>query len=160
MLGLICLLKRVVRYWKSMPREVVDVPSLEAFKARLDGTLCSPVCWVSVLPTAWSWNRMIFNVRSNLSHSMILWFLSPELSLNHHLRNVSEILGWVAVGCFVRTGHLLKDNSDTLVRFSCHNLSNWIFLPTLLRLGAEQAAVCLAVINSNTFFECVYSNSS
>ena len=34
---------RVVRCWNRLPREVVDTPSLEAFKARLDGALGSLV---------------------------------------------------------------------------------------------------------------------
>ena len=32
---------RVVRWWNRMPRAVVDAPSLEVFKARLDGALGS-----------------------------------------------------------------------------------------------------------------------
>ena len=28
---------RVVRHWNRLPKEVVDVPSQETFKARLDG---------------------------------------------------------------------------------------------------------------------------
>ena len=34
---------RVVRYWNRLPRDVVDAPSLEVFKARLDGALDSLV---------------------------------------------------------------------------------------------------------------------
>ena len=35
--------RRVVRCWSGLPREVVDAPSLEVFKARLDGALCNLV---------------------------------------------------------------------------------------------------------------------
>jgi len=34
---------RVVRFWNRLPREVVDAPSLEVFKTRLDATLGSLV---------------------------------------------------------------------------------------------------------------------
>ncbi|GAB0193562.1 triadin [Grus japonensis] len=34
---------RVVRHWNRLPREAVDAPSLEVFKARLDGALRNPV---------------------------------------------------------------------------------------------------------------------
>ncbi|KFW66977.1 hypothetical protein AS28_01769, partial [Pygoscelis adeliae] len=34
---------RVMRHWNRLPREVVDAPSLEAFKARLDGALSNHV---------------------------------------------------------------------------------------------------------------------
>ncbi|KFZ47945.1 hypothetical protein N321_09710, partial [Antrostomus carolinensis] len=33
--------QRVVRHWPRLPREAVDAPSLEAFKARLDGAMGS-----------------------------------------------------------------------------------------------------------------------
>ena len=35
--------QRVVTHWNRLPNEVVDTPSLEAFKARLDGALGSLV---------------------------------------------------------------------------------------------------------------------
>ncbi|KFQ32804.1 hypothetical protein N332_04132, partial [Mesitornis unicolor] len=34
---------RVVTHWHRLPREAVDTPSLEVFKARLDGALGSLV---------------------------------------------------------------------------------------------------------------------
>ncbi|KFM06088.1 hypothetical protein AS27_09280, partial [Aptenodytes forsteri] len=34
---------RVVRHWNRLPREVMDAPSLEVFKARLDGALSNLV---------------------------------------------------------------------------------------------------------------------
>ena len=35
--------QRVVTHWNRLPRKVVDAPSLEAFKARLDGALSNLV---------------------------------------------------------------------------------------------------------------------
>ena len=35
--------QRVVKHWNRLPKEVVDAPSLEAFKARLDVALGSLV---------------------------------------------------------------------------------------------------------------------
>jgi len=34
---------RVERHWQRLPREVVDAPSLETFKARLDGALSNVI---------------------------------------------------------------------------------------------------------------------
>ncbi|KFW79072.1 hypothetical protein N305_02261, partial [Manacus vitellinus] len=34
---------KVVRHWNRLPSEVVDAPSLEVFKARLDGALSNLV---------------------------------------------------------------------------------------------------------------------
>ena len=40
----------VVRHWHRLPREAVDSPSLEVFKARLGGALSNLVCWKVSLP--------------------------------------------------------------------------------------------------------------
>ena len=50
----------------------MNVPSLEAFKARLDGTLSNLVRRKVSLPVVGGWNEMVLNVLSNLNHSMIL----------------------------------------------------------------------------------------
>ena len=34
---------RAVRHWNRLPREAVDAPSLEVFRARLDGSLSNLV---------------------------------------------------------------------------------------------------------------------
>ena len=34
---------RVVRHWNRLPREVVDAPSLETLKVRLDRALSNPI---------------------------------------------------------------------------------------------------------------------
>ena len=42
----------MVTHWNRLPKEVVDTPSLEAFKARLDVALGSLVWWLVTLPVA------------------------------------------------------------------------------------------------------------
>ena len=44
--------QRVVTQWNRLPEDVVDAPSLEAFKARLDVALGSLVCWLVTLHVA------------------------------------------------------------------------------------------------------------
>jgi len=39
-----------VKHWHRLPREPVDAPPLEAFKAKLDGALGSLIWWVATLP--------------------------------------------------------------------------------------------------------------
>jgi len=58
--------------WNRLPKEAVDAPSLEAFKARLDVALGSLVCWLATLHRAggWSWMRIV--VLFNPGHSVIL----------------------------------------------------------------------------------------
>ena len=41
-----------VRHWHRLLIEAVDAPSLEVFKARLDGTLGSLIYWVATPHTA------------------------------------------------------------------------------------------------------------
>ena len=45
-------IQRVVTHWNRLPKEVVDAPSLQAFKARLDVALGSLVWWLATLPIA------------------------------------------------------------------------------------------------------------
>ena len=61
--------QRVMTDWNRLPKEAVDAPSLEAFKARLDVALGSLVCWLATLHTAGSWNSMIIVVLFNPGHS-------------------------------------------------------------------------------------------
>ena len=44
--------QRVVMHWNRLPKEVVDAPSLEAFKTRLDVALGSLVWWLATLHIA------------------------------------------------------------------------------------------------------------
>ena len=62
----------MVRHWNKLPREAVDAPSLEAFKARLDGALGSLTYWVAALRMVGGWNWMGCKVPSNSSHPVIL----------------------------------------------------------------------------------------
>ena len=43
------IIQRVVTHWNRLPKEAVDAPSLEAFKAKLDVALGSLVWWLVTL---------------------------------------------------------------------------------------------------------------
>jgi len=49
---------RVMKHWNRLPREVVDAPSLETFKAKLDRALSNlKDLKMSLLPAGGSWTR-------------------------------------------------------------------------------------------------------
>jgi len=54
------------------PKEAVDAPHVDAFKARLDVALGSLVWWLVTLHIAGDWNEMIIVVLFNPGHSVIL----------------------------------------------------------------------------------------
>ena len=45
--------QRVVKHWNRLPKEILDAPSLEEFRARLDVALGSLVQSLVILPMAW-----------------------------------------------------------------------------------------------------------
>ena len=55
-----------------MPKEAVDAPSLQAFKARPDVALGSLGCWLVTLHIAGGWNWMSIVVLCNPGHSRTL----------------------------------------------------------------------------------------
>jgi len=56
----------------------VDAPTLEAFKARLDGVLCSLIWWGATSPQQGGGHWLIFKVPSNLSQSVSYMVISSN----------------------------------------------------------------------------------
>lgn len=79
-LWIVCLCPsvRVVRHWDWLPWEVVDVPSLDMFRARLDGIWAPWSRGRWPFPSKGSWKWMIFIVPSRLDHSVVLWSLQLQ----------------------------------------------------------------------------------
>ena len=59
-------------HWNVLPKEAVDAPSMQAFKARLDVALGSLGWWLVTLHIAGGWNEMSIAVIFNPGHSMVL----------------------------------------------------------------------------------------
>ena len=64
--------QKVVKHWNRLPEEVVDAPSLVAFKARLDVALGSLVWRLATLHIAGGWDWMSIVILFNPGHSMVL----------------------------------------------------------------------------------------
>jgi len=62
----------VVKHWHRLPREVVGAPSLETFKARLDGALSNLIKLKCPCSLQGGWTRSPSKVPSNPNYSMIL----------------------------------------------------------------------------------------
>jgi len=76
-------------HWISLPREVVNSPSLEAFKARLDGVLCSLV-WTEAMLVA---ERLELDLRF-LPIQAVLWLWFHEFPLSDHETTCSRLALW------------------------------------------------------------------
>lgn len=75
---------RVVRYWERLPGEVVDPPSQEAFKARLDGALTNLVYW-KVSPAHSGGIRTRWSLRCFLTQT-ILWLKERPYSYEKNIK--------------------------------------------------------------------------
>ena len=64
--------QRVVTHWNRLPKEAVDAPSLQAFKARLDVALGSLGCWLATTDTS-SAHTAICRTDSILGSSSFAW---------------------------------------------------------------------------------------
>ena len=69
--------ERVVLQWHRLPREVVELPSLEVFQSRVDVALRT---WsMGMVGMDWQLDRVILVVSSSLNDSMILQQIMPNL---------------------------------------------------------------------------------
>jgi len=87
-----------------LPKDAVDAPSLQAFKARLDVALGSLGCWLVTLHIAGGWNWMSVVVLFNPGHSVIM--------------KCSPVEGCGTPGCASNWGQLLNCQLFSVI-FSC-----------------------------------------
>jgi len=112
----------ITYHMSRLPILLWDAPSLEVLKARLDGTLGSLSWWGAALPMTEGWKWMVFEVPSNLIHSMILWMESKKQPNMHLWRQVERFWSLKSVEWLVFFNRVFNctgklDGWDTLSLF-------------------------------------------
>jgi len=106
-----------------LPKEAVDAPSLQAFKARLDVALGSLVWWLVTLHTAggWNWMRTVFffNPGHSMLYDNILSSKTADRLQGYDIRIEELILPWVER----RTDHSLIHPSSSSTNHLCSSSS-------------------------------------
>lgn len=72
----------------------LDASSLQAVMARLDKALSSPIYWLATLSTTKGWNRMLFEVPSNLSY--LLFYLLSTFTFIYSYKKLQASKTYVA----------------------------------------------------------------
>ena len=110
-----------VTHWNRLPKEAVDAPLLEAFKAKLDVVLGSLVWWLATLHIAGGWNSMIIVDLFNPGHCMILRFYELKLMVGNVIPNLfgNKIHSWNAENNSLLCRIVLSGPWNTHISFSC-----------------------------------------
>ena len=92
----------MVKHWHRLPREVVDAPSLETFKVRLDGALSNLI-----------WLKMSLLIEEGLDKTIFKGPFQPKLF--YHSKSELEFLSQNSAGTEGKESGFRETNRRTVV---------------------------------------------